>query len=67
MNWAGKILDRAGWVFTLNIEMPDKCVIAIAPHTSNWDFVLGELAIHSAGVKAGFLMKSAWSFSRWAA
>jgi len=42
--------------------MPDKCIIIIAPHTSNWDFILGELAIHSVGMKAGFLMKDTWFF-----
>ena len=42
--------------------MPDKCVIVIAPHTSNWDFILGELGIHSVGMKAGFLMKDTWFF-----
>lgn len=62
MGLAGWILDKAGWVFTVNTQIPDKCVIVIAPHTSNWDFVLGELAIHSVGLKAGFLMKSAWFF-----
>ena len=42
--------------------MPDKCIIVIAPHTSNWDFILGELGIHSVGMKAGFLMKDTWFF-----
>ena len=32
----------------------------MAPHTSNWDFILGELAYTSIGRKAGFLMKEAW-------
>lgn len=44
--------------------MPDypKCIICVAPHTSNWDFVLGEFAWWSLGRKAGFLMKEAWFF-----
>lgn len=60
MNLAGKILKLFGW--SVNISVPDypKCIICVAPHTSNWDFILGELAIHSAGRSAGFLMKSAW-------
>jgi len=62
MNLAGRILHWAGWKFTINITPLDKCVIVIAPHTSNWDFILGELAIHSVGMKAGFLMKSTWFF-----
>ena len=55
-------MKKAGWTFKVNLTMPDKCVIVIAPHTSNWDFILGELAIHSVGMKAGFLMKDTWFF-----
>ena len=34
----------------------------MAPHTSNWDFILGKLAYASVGRKAGFLMKETWFF-----
>lgn len=62
MNLAGRILKCFGW--SVNYTIPDypKCIICVAPHTSNWDFILGELAIHSVGRKAGFLMKSSWFF-----
>ncbi len=62
MNFAGRILKAFGW--SVNITVPDypKCIICVAPHTSNWDFILGELAIRSVGRKAGFLMKSSWFF-----
>ena len=62
MNLSAWILKKAGWTFKVNLTMPDKCVIVIAPHTSNWDFILGELGIHSVGMKAGFLMKDTWFF-----
>ena len=62
MNIAQWILNKAGWKFNINIPHTPKCVIAIAPHTSNWDFILGELAIRSVGMKAGFLMKDTWFF-----
>lgn len=62
MNLAGWILKKAGWKFEINIPPTPKCVVAIAPHTSNWDFILGELAIRSVGMKAGFLMKDTWFF-----
>lgn len=54
------ILKMAGW--TVEARLPDypKSLICVAPHTSNWDFVLGELAIRSIGRRAGFLMKEAW-------
>ena len=56
------ILKIAGW--TVNITVPDypKCIICVAPHTTNWDFVLGKLAYASVGRKAGFLMKESWFF-----
>ena len=62
MNLAGWILKKAGWSFAINIELPPKCVVCVAPHTSNWDFVLGELCIRSVGRTAGFLMKNTWFF-----
>ncbi len=34
-----------------------KCVIAVGPHTSNWDFILGRLAFYQYGVKGRYLMK----------
>lgn len=40
----------------------DKCVICVAPHTSNWDFILGLLAYQSLGREANFLMKKFWFF-----
>ena len=62
MQLARFILRTAGWRFKVNIPETPKCVICVAPHTSNWDFIMGELGIRSAGMKAGFLMKSTWFF-----
>lgn len=49
-----------GW--TVDITVPDvpKCIICVAPHTTNWDFVFGKLAYWSVGRDAGFLMKAQW-------
>lgn len=54
------LLRIAGW--KVNITVPDypKCIICVAPHTSNWDFIIGKLAYSSVGRNAGFLMKSSW-------
>lgn len=54
------LLRIFGW--SVHITVPDypKCIICVAPHTSNWDFVLGKLAYASVGRKAGFLMKDTW-------
>ena len=61
---AQSILKLAKWdvVINVNIPLPDKCVISIAPHTSNWDFILCQLAIRSVGIHSGFLMKETWFF-----
>lgn len=56
------ILKIIGWKVTITTPDYDKCLICVAPHTSNWDFILGELAYSSVGRKAGFLMKEAWFF-----
>lgn len=62
MWFSRQILRMAGW--TVDITVPDypKYIICVAPHTSNWDFVLGKLAYASVGRKAGFLMKESWFF-----
>ena len=62
MGFTGRILHMAGWRFVKNVAMPNKCVICVAPHTSNWDFVIGELGSRSVGIKASFLIKDAWFF-----
>lgn len=49
-----------GWkVKNVLPEIP-KCVIAVAPHTSNWDFIIGKLAYSSIGRTANFLIKKEW-------
>ncbi len=62
MNLSTLILKMVGW--TVDITVPDypKCIICVAPHTSNWDFILGKLAYWSVNRNAGFLMKEAWFF-----
>ena len=52
------ILRIMGWKITSVIPPgTKKCVIAVAPHTSYWDFVIGRLAYWLLGVKASFLIK----------
>lgn len=57
------ILRLAGWKLTSSegVELP-KCVICVAPHTSNWDFIVGKLFYTSIGCNAGFLIKKEWFF-----
>lgn len=56
------ILHIAGWTITDTLPYRDKCVICVAPHTSNWDFIIGQLACSSIGRKSDFLMKKEWFF-----
>ncbi len=62
MSIASAILRLMGW--SVDISVPDypKCLICVAPHTSNWDFVMGKLAYAAIGRHAGFMMKSTWFF-----
>lgn len=62
MNLSALILKLAGWKVEVNVPDAPKCIICVAPHTSNWDFILGKLAYSSVGRSANFLMKSDWFF-----
>lgn len=60
---AGKILFR--WFHfteTITEPLPEKCIIALAPHTSNWDFIVGNLYSRAKGFHCDFLMKKEWFF-----
>ncbi len=51
-----------GWKAEVSIPLRDKCIIAIAPHTSNMDFLLGILYSRAMGFRSDFLMKKEWFF-----
>lgn len=51
-----------GWTKEVSVSHPKKYIICLAPHTSNWDFVLGQLYSYADGVKINFLMKKEWFF-----
>jgi len=52
------ILKLFGWKVIVNIP-PDakKFVVMMAPHTSNWDFLIGWLGYMSIGIEARYLIK----------
>ncbi|MFA5045725.1 MAG: lysophospholipid acyltransferase family protein [Paludibacter sp.] len=56
------ILKISGWKAIIKVEEPAKSVICIAPHTSNWDFLIGKLYYWSVNRKSSFLMKKSWFF-----
>ncbi|MFT4072191.1 MAG: 1-acyl-sn-glycerol-3-phosphate acyltransferase [Dysgonamonadaceae bacterium] len=56
------ILKLIGWNVLDKVGYISKCVICVAPHTSNYDFLMGELTYMHLGRKASFLMKKSWFF-----
>lgn len=51
-----------GWRVRGEFPVLSKCVIAVAPHTSNWDFLIAKFAYSSIGKTANFLIKAEWFF-----
>lgn len=56
------LLKLAGWKINLEVEPVLKCVVSVAPHTSNWDFIIGKMLCSAIGYKVSFLMKKEWFF-----
>lgn len=56
------LLRMAGWKVGPICEDVPKCVVCVAPHTSNWDFILGKLFYTALGRNASFLIKKDWFF-----
>ncbi|MDU1906120.1 MAG: 1-acyl-sn-glycerol-3-phosphate acyltransferase [Dysgonomonas sp.] len=56
------ILKLIGWKTEGITDYPAKCVLCVAPHTSNWDLILGKIIYSSLGRKASFLIKKTWFF-----
>lgn len=51
-----------GWKSNITVEIPSKSIICLAPHTSNWDFIIGILFREASGLPSYFLMKKDWFF-----
>ncbi|MCR4920543.1 MAG: 1-acyl-sn-glycerol-3-phosphate acyltransferase [Bacteroidaceae bacterium] len=51
-----------GYSVNVTVPLPKKFIAALAPHTSNWDFLLGQLYSRSIDTPIGFMMKSDWFF-----
>lgn len=59
-NWL--LFKHMGWTTEVTEDHPNKYIICLAPHTSNWDFVIGQLYNGAAGIRSNFLMKKEWFF-----
>ncbi|TWV12344.1 acyltransferase [Bacteroidaceae bacterium HV4-6-C5C] len=51
-----------GWKKVVLVPDYDKCVMCVAPHTSNWDLLFGKIFYNALGRKASFMMKKEWFF-----
>ena len=51
-----------GWTQDVTEPHPDKYIICLAPHTSNWDFFIGQLYNQAMGLGSNFMMKKEWFF-----
>ena len=51
-----------GYEVVETIEKPQKYIIALAPHTSNIDFFIGQLFCRAQGFHCDFMMKREWFF-----
>lgn len=60
--WALLLYRCLGWKKEVSVEHPQKYIICLAPHTSNWDFIIGQLYCRAEGLQSNFLMKKEWFF-----
>lgn len=51
-----------GWKTLVTEDHPEKYIICLAPHTSNWDFIIGQLYNSAEGLGSNFMMKEEWFF-----
>lgn len=51
-----------GWKSNVTVEIPEKCLVCMAPHTSNWDLLIGKLFAGAHGITGSFMMKKDWFF-----
>lgn len=49
-----------GWKSLITVDMPSKCVVCEAPHTSNWDLLVGKVFALAHGFRFRFLIKEFW-------
>ena len=49
-----------GWKVSDQFKYPKKCIIIAAPHTSNWDFLIGRCYAYIVGISPYYLIKSSF-------
>lgn len=58
-----KLLSWCGWSIKGELPAQPKFILAVAPHTSNWDFFIGIAVMFTLRLKVSFLGKA--SIFRW--
>ena len=48
------LYKQLGWTKEVTVDIPEKYIICLAPHTSNWDLILGQLYAHAERIKSIF-------------
>ena len=56
------LYKRMHWRAEISVEFPEKYILCLAPHTSNWDFIMGLLYSRAENLKINFLMNKEWFF-----
>ncbi|MGL5938666.1 MAG: lysophospholipid acyltransferase family protein [Phocaeicola sp.] len=51
-----------GWKTEVSAPDFDKFIMCAAPHTTNWDLIIGKLFMGAIGRETGFMMKKDWFF-----
>lgn len=68
IQWLGRQLLRiSGWKLVGEVPRVRKLVIAVGPHTSNWDLVFALYVLMASGIQLSWFMKREafiWPFSR---
>lgn len=56
--WLGRrLLAAIGWRVSGSFPVEPKVMVALGPHTSNWDFVVAMAALMASGIDVHYLMK----------
>jgi 1-acyl-sn-glycerol-3-phosphate acyltransferase len=55
--FASQAMVSFGWKITGELPQQPKFILAVAPHTSNWDFFVGIAVMFSLNLKVSFLAK----------
>lgn len=68
IQWLGRLLLRiSGWRLVGEVPRIPKLVIAVGPHTSNWDLIFALYVLMASGIRLSWFMKQEafiWPFSR---